>query len=510
MSPTRRLVVCGLIGCLGVLRASAQAPLLPSRVDPAPFYDVDPTSCARVDRSGEPVSLVGLTEDVDPAHAPIPANPSERLLFRQVYETLVHIGCDLTLQPGLAASWHLDGTGTNWIIALRRDARFSDGTAVTARDVIASWTHGGSTLRADVSRFVSTATALDEVTLSVVLQTQTSQDPSLPGSPAVLAQPALAVARFVPDTSWPLGTRDVRVEGPDAGPGGRATITLVAAPISTTQPTPALAPTGAAADPPTLRFLISADRDARDLLDRNVDLLLTRDPATLAYADRLAQFDSLPLPWLRSYVFVSRENAPNATLTPDMRRGLADDAVTGEAQGSSFDWTQIRDRCTTVSAGAASRAPANTASVAAAQNRSPQTAENRSGRLAYDRTDSVARSLAERIAALASSRSADANAIVSALLPQARSRKLQTIPLHQSDLTAALNTGADAGYVLALDRTAGCGEIAPLQERAPWIRQHPPVPLVDTRLRAIIRRGRSHPAMEWDGSLLIGGLTQVQ
>jgi hypothetical protein len=33
---------------------------------------------------------------------------------------------------------------------------------------------------------------------------------------------------------------------------------------------------------------------------------------------------------------------------------------------------------------------------------------------------------------------------------------------------------------------------------------------VDTRLRAIVRRGRSQLAMEWDGSLLIGrpGLAQ--
>jgi hypothetical protein len=493
MSPTRRVVVCGLIGCLGALQASAQAPLAPSRFDPTPFYDVDATSCSRFDRPGEPVTLVGLTEDVDPGHAPIPANQSERLLFRQVYETLVHIGCDLTLQPGLAASWHLDATGTSWVITLRRDAHFSDGTAVTARDVIASWTHGGSTLRADVARFVRAATAVDDLTLSVVLQRQATQDPSLPASPGALAQPALAVARFAADTPWPLGTRDVRVEGPDAAPGGRATITLVAAVIPSTQATPALTPVAPPAGAGTLRFLVSADRDARDLLDQGVDLLLTRNPDTLAYADTLMQFDSIPLPWLRSYVFVSRENTPAGVLTPELRRGLADDAVTGEALGSSYDWVRLWDRCT------------EPASVAADQNVSRPTAENKPGRLAYDRSDSVARSLTERIAALASARSTDASAIIAALLPQARSRKLQPTPLREPDLLAALTSGTDAGYVIALDRTTGCAEIVSLQERVPWIREHPAVPLVDTRQRALVRRGRSHLAMEWDGSLLISG-----
>jgi hypothetical protein len=496
MSPTRRVVVCGLIGCLGALQASAQAPLVPARFDPAPFYDVDAASCSRFDRSGEPVSLVGLTEDVDPGHAPIPTNPSERLLFRQVYETLIHIGCDLTLQPGLAASWRLDATGTNWIITLRRDARFSDGTAVTARDVIASWTHGGSTLRPDVSRFVRAATAVDDLTLSVVLQTPATPDPPPSSSPGALAQPALAVARFAPERSWPLGTRDVQVDGPDAAPGGRATITLVTA-ISSTQATAADTPGGAPAAAGTLRFLVSADRDARDLLDQNVDLLVTRDPATRAYADALTQFDSIPLPWIRAYVFVSRENAPTAALTPELRRGLADDAVAGEAQGSSYDWSAIWDRCTTP------------ASVAASQN-APQPVEGKAGRLAYDRTDAVARSLAERIAALASARSSDAHAIVAALLPQALSRKLQPTPLRQSDLSAALTSGADAGYVIALDRTAGCAGIASLQEPAPWIRQHPAIPLVDTRPRAIVRKGRAHLSMEWDGTLLISELARVQ
>ena len=301
MSPTRPFVVLGLIGCLSVLRAAAQDPLIPSRFDPAPFYDLDASTCSPVDGPGEPVSLVGLTEDVNPSHAPIPANESERLLFRQVYETLVHIGCDFTIRPGLAATWQLDATGTGWIITLRRDARFSDGTPVTARDVIASWTRGGPTLRPEVTRFVRAATALDDFTLSVVLEQWAGQGSALPPSPGLLAQPALSIARFAPESPWPLGTREMRVEGPERlSTGGRSTITLLTAAITSPPVTSAAAPAAPPTDAGTVRFLISPDRDARDLLDKGVDLLVTRDPATIAYANTLTQFDSTPLPWLRS------------------------------------------------------------------------------------------------------------------------------------------------------------------------------------------------------------------
>src|SRR5262245_18831326 len=136
-SPAQRLVVLGLIGCLAGLEAAAQAPAVPLPTARDAVRDPTPSACARFDGPGEPVSLIGLTEDVSSAHAPIPANDSERLLFRQVYETLVQTDCDLTVRPGLAAGWQLDATGTTWIVNLRPDARFSDGTAVTARDVIA-------------------------------------------------------------------------------------------------------------------------------------------------------------------------------------------------------------------------------------------------------------------------------------------------------------------------------------------------------------------------------------
>jgi hypothetical protein len=42
-----------------------------------------------------------------------------------------------------------------------------------------------------------------------------------------------------------------------------------------------------------------------------------------------------------------------------------------------------------------------------------------------------------------------------------------------------------------------------LMDRAGWIDPHTIVPLVDTRLQAIVRRGHSGLNAEWDGSLLL-------
>jgi hypothetical protein len=107
-------------------------------------------------------------------------------------------------------------------------------------------------------------------------------------------------------------------------------------------------------------------------------------------------------------------------------------------------------------------------------------------------------------------RPAGVDHILETLLPQARSRKLQMAPLREPDVSSALARGEHAGIVLALDRTTGCAAVAALQDRAPWLTQHSVVPLVDTRLRALVRKGRSHMTMERDGSVLVDGPVRSQ
>jgi hypothetical protein len=48
-----------------------------------------------------------------------------------------------------------------------------------------------------------------------------------------------------------------------------------------------------------------------------------------------------------------------------------------------------------------------------------------------------------------------------------------------------------------------CRELQVLMEATRWLDPDTIVPLVDTRLHAVVRRGRSGITAEWDGGLLI-------
>src|SRR5690606_14558888 len=49
--------------------------------------------------------------------------------------TLLRYDHELRVEHDLAAGYHVSGDGLEWTVELRRDAKFSDGTPVTAEDV---------------------------------------------------------------------------------------------------------------------------------------------------------------------------------------------------------------------------------------------------------------------------------------------------------------------------------------------------------------------------------------
>jgi peptide/nickel transport system substrate-binding protein len=57
--------------------------------------------------------------------------------MNNVYDTLTRRGKDYAIRPWLATSWE-NTAPTKWIVKLRRDVKFSDGTPVTVEDVIFS------------------------------------------------------------------------------------------------------------------------------------------------------------------------------------------------------------------------------------------------------------------------------------------------------------------------------------------------------------------------------------
>jgi peptide/nickel transport system substrate-binding protein len=81
--------------------------------------------------------------------------------FRQVYETLVTIDTDLTLQPGLAVAWRLV-TPTTWRFDLREGVTFHDGTPLGAEDVVFSIDRA----RGEKSGLTSYTESIDEVAVA--------------------------------------------------------------------------------------------------------------------------------------------------------------------------------------------------------------------------------------------------------------------------------------------------------------------------------------------------------
>lgn len=416
----------------------------------------------------EPVASVGLRDRVDPRKAPRPSNDSERLLFRQLYETLIRADCHGRPRAGLAASWERDAAGRAWILTLRADARFSDGSPVTAADVLASWgSDGGVPRQPRVSRLVESAMAVGERAVSITLRGPRGD------APLALAHADLAVSKPLTGSAWPLGTRAARVVRSDPGPAGAiSTITLARDTL------------------PPLRFVVSPG-DPRDLLDQGVDLLLTRDPAALGYAGTLPQFRSVPLAWQRTHVMLlpGRSHTVPA-LSDQQRQAIAADAVRGEAEGARGpSWWESASDCESSPA----RVPGP-----------PPTAP----RIVYDAADPVARDLAERLVGLSRVPGPEAVGFLDALLPDRPRREFQRATgLSGEALVQARRMGADAGYVMALDSGTvdPCRDLQLLQADVPWLDPGTIVPMVRTRPRAVVRRGRAGLVAEWDGVLVFTG-----
>lgn len=289
-----------------------------------------------------PTITVGLTEPVDPRHAPIPRNDAERLVFRHLYETPVRVDCEGHVRPALAENWVRDEGGRRWTFRLRDGAQFWDGAPVTARDLVFGRGGVGYTLGALETRVVAMTLA------------KPSDD-----VPQVLGDPGLAISKPAPDTSWPIGT-------------GAYWATSA---TTTAQEIRAHSSRG-----DTLVFRFAATGDARDLLDAGVDLLVTRERALRDYAATLKDFAVVALPWDRTYVYITPEASGGGGGT---RFDGLEQAVRAEARRAEGDswWLDLK------SCGRSGQ------SVSAL----PSTGQRR---ILYSRSDPTARELAGRLAAL--------------------------------------------------------------------------------------------------------------
>jgi oligopeptide transport system substrate-binding protein len=63
----------------------------------------------------------------------------EANIQRDLFEGLVTEGADGKLQPGVAEKWEISADGKTYTFHLRQDAKWSDGTALTASDFVYAW-----------------------------------------------------------------------------------------------------------------------------------------------------------------------------------------------------------------------------------------------------------------------------------------------------------------------------------------------------------------------------------
>ncbi|MGH7444574.1 MAG: ABC transporter substrate-binding protein, partial [Longimicrobiales bacterium] len=153
--------------------------------------------CVIATPSSADVLDVGIARTVDPAHAPVARHAGERLVFRQLYDTLVRVDCTGALVPGVAESWGSEDGGRTWTFRLRPDARFWDGAPVAAREVIEGWA------AASGAPSMAWVSAVGERELRVALSVSAADA-------RVFSDPALAVVRHESGEEWPVGTGGYR------------------------------------------------------------------------------------------------------------------------------------------------------------------------------------------------------------------------------------------------------------------------------------------------------------
>ena len=441
---------------------------------------------------------IALAGNIDPRNAPVPRNDSERILFSHLYETLITIDCEGEAHPGLAAEWHDGDGGKRWTFRLRRDARFWDGSPVTSRDIVDCWQ------RAEIEPFiweagVDSVAAAGENTVNIYFANQREE------LPRELSAPPFAVAKM--KSRWPLGSTpgSINIEPMYSSLMYRRPLTV----------TPVSGPGG-----PVLVFLepgSSTTFDSRDLLEGQADVLITRDPDVIEYASARPHLETIPLPWLRTYVLLSttrvleiRLGDSPAGLDRQFMDDLARDAVHGIARGhEATDWWTKINWCAAMAEGAGWN------EFSAPYIHVPNSDGSR--RIVFDENDPVARGIAERIVALSAAGpgSSHAEAKLAAAVPELAEGTvgLSAAGITKTELAVSLKDGDDFAYIiwLPLHPSDPCNGIMQLVNRVNWLSHLGDdfagalLPLVDTRSCAIVRRGTAGLSIDWYGNIYISG-----
>jgi ABC-type oligopeptide transport system substrate-binding subunit len=105
----------------------------------AQLWPLNPPAPGRVVAAADPDTvtiLAGTPASIDPAkHGDL----GSASYVSQLFETLTAVDPTLTVRPALAESWSVENDGTRVVFTLREGLEFSDGSSLTAPDVVRSW-----------------------------------------------------------------------------------------------------------------------------------------------------------------------------------------------------------------------------------------------------------------------------------------------------------------------------------------------------------------------------------
>ncbi|MEO8201574.1 MAG: hypothetical protein ABI679_13685 [Gemmatimonadota bacterium] len=396
-----------------------------------------------------PVVNIVVREPFSLDSADRPRNLDERLVMRQLYETLVRVDCGGTILPALAEQWTRDDQGLLWTFRLRNDLRAIYGLPIDAALIRNSWANrknGGIWPVAEVLD----VDVVGPLELRVRLATPHRE------LPAFFADPSLAVTGSDVPGRMPGETGRFRhsiLVVPRTGPMRRLW---------------QLEPVDPNAQGPLLRVeLIMNQVDQRDALDfpevqtlRAADLMVTRDPLVLSYALGRSDLNIVALPWDRSYVVITPDSSSLARKPEELVQfqGSLRDVVRAEVRPAAAPfWWQTDTRCV----------------------RPTSARRSMSSQVVYPSGDPTARELAERVVALAGP------------------VRLRIQPLASDELRAALASGNAAAFIIALPRTSPIN----CQELPQWPANSRILPLVDSRPHLVVRRGVPAFSIDADGAI---------
>jgi hypothetical protein len=439
---------------------------------------------------------IALPGAVDPTDAPVPRNDSERILFGHMYETLFTVDCDGGIEPLLASDWYIGDGGRRWTFVIRDGAEFWDGDPVRPRDIVACWQ------RAKTEPLIWEA-GVDSVAVAGENSINVYFAARRENLPLELSLPLFNIAKTSP--GWPLGTASRAIETEPAWSSlmFRRPFTLAPLPGS---------------EGPVLVFIDQGTPDLpdpRDMLEGRVDVLITRSPDVIEYASARPHLETVALPWTRTYILLStarvmeiRMGGAPPGLDSEFTESLARDVVPGVARGHD-QWSagDMFGGC-------------GAALSAAGRKRLPYSGEmsrNDRAEIVYDTDDAVARVLAERIVGLGAS-GAGSNpgaAKLDTAIPGLASdpERLSAKGLKEGELAASLSGGGEFAYIISIpfEPPDPCVEAARLAGRAKWLGGTSGefvsalLPLVDTRMYAIVRAGKAGFTADRSGGIRIAG-----